>query len=72
MVPFRLAGPTQPKGSRINFYPDKGMIYLDGDRAPLPLRGLQEFQELLHTNEGLIAAGIMHDPNQPLVGGAHS
>ncbi len=60
-APFARTSPTQLKVGRINFYPDKGTIYLGG-RAPLPQRGLREFQELLRTREGLGAAGIIRDP----------
>ena len=61
-APFVRTSPTQLKVGRINFYPDKGTIYFEGDRAPLPQRGLHPFQELLRTREGLGAGGIIRDP----------
>lgn len=33
--------------SNISFYPDKGTIYRDGDKKPLPERGVEALLELL-------------------------
>jgi hypothetical protein len=62
-APFVRTSATPLKVGRFNFYPDKGTIYLDGDRAPLPQRGFHAFQELRRTRERLGAAGIIRDPN---------
>ena len=61
-APFIRTSAAQLKVGRINFYADSGTIYLDGDRAPLPQRGLHAFQELLRTIDGLVAAGLANDP----------
>lgn len=45
-MPFRQTNPYQIKNGRLNFYPDRGTIFRDGDRSKLEEQGIIEFMKL--------------------------
>lgn len=45
-IPFRQANRYQLKHGMLNYYPDKGTIFRDGDRDRLSERGVDAFMKL--------------------------
>lgn len=45
-MPFRQTSPYQIKYGSLNFYPESGTIFRDGDRAKLEQRGIAAFMLL--------------------------
>jgi hypothetical protein len=56
-MPFRQTSPHQIKHGRLNFYPDRGTIFRDGDRAKLEEQGIVAFMQMCgypKENRGII------------------
>lgn len=52
-MPFRQTSPYQLKYGRLNFYPDTGTIFRDGERVKLKEQGIVTFMQLCGYPKGL-------------------
>ena len=64
-IAFRRPTDWQLKIGNLNFYPDKGTIFRDGGRHPLPQRGLNGLKELLRRDAAQDSAGQDADDEPP-------